>query len=98
MAGNFKVETSRLNSDSDTIEGLVKKIQENMGRLNDEVITLSGQWEGMAATAFMLTYRQDCERLVEIIKKREEFFADLKNARGEYNRGERSVFWEVSLI
>ncbi|MDO4514274.1 MAG: hypothetical protein Q4B72_09585 [Lachnospiraceae bacterium] len=91
MGQTFRIETQRLGRDAEAVKMLVNNMQNNVRDINTEIAGLSSKWHGLAATAFMLTFREDCEKLGEIFTDLTTYCEKMKNAQGTYNRCEKEV-------
>ena len=97
-SGNYYVETNRLGKEADGIIQHISNIQNNIKGLNDEIISLSQRWQGMASASFMMTYYEDCEELNGLMTDLMNLYEQIKKAQGAYNRCEKKVETVVRRI
>lgn len=95
---SFRVETNRLRNHTETIRTYISEIQNAINSMNDEIVALSPKWQGIASSSFMFTYKEDCEKLEEIMTTLTYYCEQLKKAQGEYNRCEKNVESKIRSI
>lgn len=94
----IEVDTDVLKRDIDSINESLKYILSNADHLYDEVAQVNTMWKGRANYSFNIQFRNDHERLKEILKALNKYSESLTTAKEEYDSCEETVYETIKSI
>ena len=98
MAGKIKVNTSRLNSDSNQISECIRAIKSEMGKMEASAGQLDSMWDGESSETFKSVFKEDRDLLAAVIISLEKIQKDEMDAKSKYYSCENKVSSLVSAI
>ena len=87
----IKVSTTELQSYAQSVEENIKKLEAEIGKLEQELNTINTMWEGPASETFFLVFQTDIEELRNLLRDLQSFNTYENNAVSKYNRCESEV-------
>ena len=94
----IEVNTGTLRTDVTNIQGEIRSLRSEAGKLRSAADQLSGMWDGPAKQAFMSAVKDDLGRLDALIQAMEKFTVQTSDAREEYDKCENAVSGIISAI
>lgn len=87
----IEIDTQLLHSDIDRIKQLLNSLKRTVSNAYEEAAVLDSMWDGLANSAYIRTFNQDQERLIELCSDIEAFAERLNDAKEQYETGEACV-------
>lgn len=94
----IETNTETMKSDTGTISGYISNLRNASKAIEGIIGTLSGSWEGEAATAYETRLRNDVTKLNELIDAVSELNQGTQNAGTRYEQCENNVADIISSI
>lgn len=98
MASTLEINTGTLGRDISSIEGEIKKLEDNIIALRTTLSQLEGMWDGPAKTAFSTAVNDDIERLSTLVSAIKAYTVKTEDAKTAYETCERNVSGIISSI
>ena len=83
--GHFEVDTDYLRKSNGELRQYLQTLIHAHDELCDQLLEVSGMWEGPAKDAFHLQFTNDCEEFSDLCRQLEEVFDSIENAATEYD-------------
>ena len=88
---DIKVNTSRLNTDAETVAGLLQGIKTGLSDMKEQVNQLDAMWDGPGSEAFKKAFWDDMDAMAEAVKNLDSMQAYERNAKTKYESCEQKV-------
>ncbi|MGN0290473.1 MAG: WXG100 family type VII secretion target [Lachnospiraceae bacterium] len=98
MADHIKVNTTRLQKDSEKVNKYVSNMEKEISKMKDSVSQLDKMWDGESSTAFKKAFNDDMNAMATIIKNLKGVYSYESNAKKKYESCETKVASLISEI
>lgn len=92
------VDSERLVSTADRLDGVVDQMNSLVGRFADAIEALDKGWTSEVKAAFMAGYRTDWEAMQEALAQLREFGENLRESAGEFDKTENDILGDVRAL
>lgn len=87
----IKMNTARLNQDTEAVKGLLKGIKTEIGNMKQSLTQLDQMWDGPSSQAFKKAFWDDMEAMETMLANLESIHSYEVNAKNKYESCERKV-------
>ena len=98
MINYIKINTNRLNTDAETVAGMISGIKTELNGMKQNVAQLDSMWDGPSSEAFKKAFQDDMNAMETIIKNIESIHSYEVNAKSKYESCENRVSGIVAGI
>ncbi len=98
MADKIRVNTGRLGSDADRIQGYVNNIIKELHIIQDHVEAMVKMWEGPAKKTFYQAFVNDMQAMEAEVKHMQEIYLYDRSAKKTYETCEQKVAAMIAEI
>lgn len=91
MADRIKINTDRLGTDSERIQGYIQAVIREMKAMEQSASVLEAMWEGAGKEAFHKTFVQDINTLQTAVSSMQDIYDYNTNAKKQYELCDRKV-------
>lgn len=95
MADRIRINTDRLGTDAERIQGCIGAITKEISNMKQSVAALEHMWEGSGRDAFHKAFWEDMEIIGSAVQGMTEIYQYDTNAKKQYEQCDRKV---ASLI
>lgn len=98
MADKIRINTDRLGTDAERIQGYIENIVKEMAGIRQNAAALESMWEGPGSSAFHKAFRDDMEIVAEAVRDMKSIYEYDADAKRKYEQCDRKISSMIAEI